>query len=256
MIPSFKHGVVASSRKKLISISGNIDFTAGEFSFNDISVGENQSAYTNTITVTHSGILAISSNNGSEGGGSILKNGVSQPAYYTEAYAISAIPGNAVPWFYSGYYSIISVSTNDTLQFYFAGDGSPFAVSATITIRNATFSGTVIDTFTYNKGGCFLTTAVVRYMGLLDDGPELTAMRSLREYYKDVPGYTEIIQEYYLNSQEIINAIDSLADSSIEYNYIYNTVISVMNHVNSEEWQQAHNLYMAMYNDLKNRYLG
>jgi hypothetical protein len=93
-------------------------------------------------------------------------------------------------------------------------------------------------------------------MGLLDDGPELTAMRLLREYYRDVPGYNELIQEYYTNSSAIIGAINASNNASVEYDYIYNTVTAVMNHVNAEEWQQAHDLYLALYNDLKDRYLG
>ena len=108
---------------------------------------------------------------------------------------------------------------------------------------------------TLEQAGCFLTTAVVNYMGLLDNGPELTAMRLLREHYRDVPGYAEIIQEYYTNSQAIIDAFNASADAADEYNYIYNTVVAVMNHVNAEEWQQGHDLYLAMYNDLKSRYL-
>ena len=77
----------------------------------------------------------------------------------------------------------------------------------------------------------------------------------LREHYRNTPGYTEIIQDYYINSRTIIDAINASADADFEYNYIYDTVIAVMNHVNAEEWQQGHDLYLAMYNDLKSRYL-
>jgi hypothetical protein len=143
-------------------------------------------------------------------------------------------------------------SNNDVIYFTCVGSAGDMSV----TIINTSDNNTVLDTIYILYPGCFLTHAVVQYMNLFDDGPELTAMRSLREYYKDVHGYQEIIQEYYTNSQVIIDAINESADPSVEYNYIYNTVIAVMNHVNAEEWQQAHDLYMAMYNDLKKRYLG
>lgn len=256
MIPSFKHGIIASSRPRVVA-AGSSDFTAGEFDFTDINVTSQDYAYSNTVTMTHGGVLAISANNNTNGGGTILKNGVSQNTYSTQAQAEANNPVNAVQWLSSGLWSIINVSTNDTLQFQFYedfGTGEPYSI--TITIRNATFSGTVVDTFNWNLTGCFLTTTMVKYMNLQDNGPELTAMRALREHYRNVPGYQEIISEYYQNSTAIITAINALTDPSVEYQYIYNTVIAVKQHVDIEEWQQAHDLYMAMYNDLKSRYLG
>lgn len=151
----------------------------------------------------------------------------------------------------------LSISNGEYLIIANGGYGDPFSSNYyIIDIVNESDGDAVLDTIFVRDTPCFLTTAVVNYMGLLDNGPELTAMRMLREHYRDVPGYAEIIQEYYTNSQAIIDAINSSQDASIEYDYIYNTVIAVMNHVNAEEWQQAHDLYLAMYNDLKKRYLG
>ena len=157
---------------------------------------------------------------------------------------------------------LITISNNEHIGF-FPNCGPPYT-STTISVLNASDGDALLDTFLNRydgdmcgpPGGCLLTTAVVNYMGLLDNGPELTAMRMLREHYRNTPGYTEIIQDYYINSRTIIDAINASADADFEYNYIYNTVIAVMNHVNAEEWQQGHDLYLAMYNDLKKRYLG
>ena len=97
---------------------------------------------------------------------------------------------------------------------------------------------------------------MVDYFGLADHGHELTAMRLLRDHYKTVEGYTEVIQEYYTNSPLIVAAIVGSNSQETEYSYIRNTVLAVKHHVDLEEWQQAHDLYMAMYADLKARYLG
>jgi len=255
IIPSSSMGVFASSKPRIVISGGGSDFTSGEFNFNDVSDGA-VALETNTVTFTHGGTLAIRTSNTIDAIGEILKNGVSQPAYYSQVGAETQNESFLGVWMYIGVYSIINVSNGDTLKFTFQADESPPASSATITIRNANFSGTVVDTFTWTKAGCFLTTSVVEYMGLADNGPELTAMRQLREYYIGVPGYADLIQEYYQTSPAIITAINALADPSVEYTYIYNTVVSVMNHINGGEWQQAHDLYMAMYMDLKTRYVG
>ena len=149
-----------------------------------------------------------------------------------------------------------SILNNSIISF---AAGSVTGKVISITVTNASDGNAVLDTVTLTITGdeeCFLTTAVVTHMGGLDNGPELTAMRQLREYYIGVPGYADLIQEYYQTSPAIITAINALADPSVEYTYIYNTVVAVMNHVNGGEWQQAHDLYMAMYTDLKTRYLG
>lgn len=150
----------------------------------------------------------------------------------------------------------LNVSSGDYLAFIAFGN-SPFGgEDLIIDVKNQSDGNILIQALAfYHVSGCLLTTAVVNYMNLQDNGPELTAMRQLREHFKNVPGYSEIIQEYYQNSSTIISNIQNSNMQEIEYTYIYNTVIAVKNHVDAEEWQQAHDLYMAMYNDLKTRYL-
>lgn len=157
----------------------------------------------------------------------------------------------------SGGGNLAAVSNNKWVTFANAM-GSSQGSGTTITIRNVTDENAVVDTFvmTFIAGGCFLTTTIVDYFGLADDGPELTAMRSLREHYQDEEGYGAILYEYRQVSPQIISAIQEANAESTEYNYIYNTVLAVKGHVDLGEWQQAHDLYMAMYADLKARYLG
>ena len=171
-------------------------------------------------------------------------------------------PGTGSIGIANGFYTFtngttFSVNNNDYIAISgTSNSGFPGGDSVSFDIVNTSDGDVILASITIQTASfCFLTTAVVNYMGLLDNGPELTAMRLLREHYRDVPGYAEIIQEYYTNSQAIIDAFNASADADFEYNYIYNTVIAVMNHVNAEEWQQGHDLYLAMYNDLKSRYL-
>lgn len=155
---------------------------------------------------------------------------------------------------------IIEVSNGDYLAFaasYSTGD--PLSDEpVTIWVANLSSSSAKLDEFlvSLTVSSCFLTTAMVGYFGLADDGAELTAMRSLRSHFSQVEGYPEIIQEYYANSQSIINAIEAEGNEDGEYSYIRSTVLAVKGHVDLGEWQQAHDLYMAMYTDLKARYLG
>ena len=241
MIPSFKHGVIASSRPRVVAAAGG-GFNSGDLPFNDmLSIG-----FGNTVTATKSGTIHLSASQDYWGGSGFIE-------FYKNNTPIASFNIEG-PYTWTG--QPISISNNDQLKFNIETSPTPEATNGLLYIRNDSISGSLIETITVYIEACLLTTAVVRYMGLLDNGPELTAMRLLREHYKNISGYDQIIREYYQNSPAIISAINSLADSSIEYNYIYNTVISVMNHVNAEEWQQAHDLYMAMYNDLKKRYLG
>lgn len=150
----------------------------------------------------------------------------------------------------------ITVDPGDYLAFVYSGEAQE---GHNLYIRNVSNSNATLDSFSITvptSGGCVLTTAVVSHMGLADDGPELTAMRSLRDHYRDEEGYAAILNEYRQVSPQIISAIQEANAESAEYNYIYNTVLAVKGHVDLGEWQQAHDLYMAMYTDLKARYLG
>jgi hypothetical protein len=151
----------------------------------------------------------------------------------------------------------ISVANNEWLHFRYGYS----TTGVTVTVRNASDSNTILDTFvcyhdsTPPSFGCLLTTTIVGYFGLSDNGPELTAMRVLRDHYAEVGGYTEIIQDYYTNSPRIIEAIVAANSESVEYSYIHNTVLAVKQHIDLGELQQAHDLYMAMYAQLKTKYL-
>jgi hypothetical protein len=224
---------------------GNVQYTTGAF-----SLTSNNSAQITGIDTT----IYITTNWTYNSGGNIS-------LYYkigATAAGVNEFPGGGGSPGWNALNSSgiqIAIENNQYLSYSYLGE---YADQITVTVKNASDSDTTLDTFQciWSESGCILTTAVVSHMGLADDGAELTAMRSLREHYKNISGYQEIIDEYYQNSPLIIDAINQANAQETEYQYIYSTVVGVMNHVNNQEWQQAHDLYMAMYNNLKNTYLG
>jgi hypothetical protein len=81
------------------------------------------------------------------------------------------------------------------------------------------------------------------------------AMRMLRDHYSSVEGYEEQIQDYYTNSPLIIIGIDNAPDKDAIYLEIYATVKSCETFVMAGQWEQAHDLYMTMYLNLKGRFI-
>ena len=120
---------------------GGSDFTANEFNFTNVVVQQNSSGTTNTVTMPHGGTLAISMNASLGGTTSyIYKNGVSQTAYTTSA--LSTV-GN---WGDDGLFASFAVSNGDAVYFYYQDGG--FAATRTVSVRNATFAGTLVDEHT------------------------------------------------------------------------------------------------------------
>lgn len=117
--------------------------------------------------------------------------------------------------------------------------------------------GVVVAQFDFNlpmMPACFLTTACVNHYGKSDNGPELTAMRKLREHYIDKSGYKELIDEYYHLSAQIIKAIEAEKDPGAIYSAIYESVKTCENAVASGHWAKAHDEYLSMYYRLVEKY--
>jgi hypothetical protein len=96
---------------------------------------------------------------------------------------------------------------------------------------------------------------MVQYKGLLDDGVELTAMRALRDYYKGDVYYDNLIAEYYESSVAIIKGIESTLDPSLDYEFIYQSVLKVKDYVDQSMWVEGWNEYYETYLTLKNKYI-
>ena len=151
-----------------------------------------------------------------------------------------------------------TISNNQYLGF--SSETASGTESTFWTITNVSDGNAVIDTFqstafVSGEGECFLTTAVVDYMSGLDNGIELTSMRMLRDHYNLTQGYAEKIQDYYIYSPLIVNAINNSPDKETIYLEIYATVKSCESFVTNGQWEQAWDQYMTMYLGLKRRFI-
>ncbi len=232
-------------------------FQPGDFDFNDGSVPYT----TNTVTFTKSGTLYLLGNpdGNADYEAYCYKNNIAQYFYFTEADAItyqqSGGGGGVTLFLYNNKYAVIPVEIGDTMYFSADAFGGPEPGQAIVSFFSDTFNGTLISDFTITYGGCYLTTATVNYKGLQDDGPELTTMRSLREYYRGDPYYDNLITEYYINSPIILQGINSSKDPSMEYEFIYQSVLRVKYFVDNLLWEDAKNEYVNTYLILKNKYI-
>ena len=261
--------VMGKPKASIGSIFGTIGwasgggFVPGDFTFTDGTV----SPYTsNTVTFTKSGTLYIygTDDGNREWNGTVYLNGTLLNAYIAAADAITYKQtgggGGGSLFMYFADYIVVDVNVGNTMYFTLGTGGFPPAAStATITFSINNFSnngGTVIDTFTdIVPSACYLTTATVQYKGLLDDGPELTAMRTLREHYRGDVYYDNLIVEYYQNAGAIIQGIDSSVDPSVDYEFIYQSVLKVKNYVDQSMWEEAKEEYITTYFVLKNKYI-
>lgn len=254
---------------KNIAIKGSVligppvsTFLPGDFDFTDGTV-----SYTsNTVTFTKNGKLYISSSGDPSGvGGECYLNGVAQNFYTTEAYATQyeqsgtrvSIFNPSTGFIYYGTFGVIPVSVGDQMYFTFSVyESNPASGTNLMSIRINSFSGILISQTTITKSsGCYLTTAAVYYKGLDDNGPELTAMRSLRENYRGDSYYESLIAEYYQNSPLILEGINLSQNPAEEYEFIYNSVLIVKSFVDNNQWEEAGNEYMNTYLTLKNKYI-
>jgi len=253
IIPSSTHGLIASGRQKIITAGGDLgDFIPDSVDWGNLSAQESTGecgVSSKQITGINTSMIITTNWTANNGGNIYLYYRVdnSQPSFgYPQTTGFTVLTQSGLQ---------ITVNNNQWVSYLYCGSFS----GVTVTVKNASNADTVLDTFQCDYvSACFLTSTVVKYFNLEDDGPELTAMRALRNYYKNISGYNEILSEYSTISASIISGIEHQEDNNrdLEYTYIYNTVIAVMNHVNAEEWEQAHDLYMAMYMDLKARYVG
>lgn len=136
MIPSFKHGIIASSRPR-VAAGGGADVTPNAVDWNDVSGGYGFPLSTNTVTIT--GIstainLTISWSGNESGDFGISINGGSFVSLEDEG----------------GSPQTLSISNNDTIRFQTSGVGNKVIP---VTVTNASDANTVLDTFTMTYFG-------------------------------------------------------------------------------------------------------
>ena len=104
-----------------------------------------------------------------------------------------------------------------------------------------------------NKGGCFLTTAIVALRGEADDGPTLTLLRQFRDTYMAAdPAMAAEIAEYYEIAPQIVATIP--ADHR-DWDWIGAQIDRAVAMINLGDLPAAHELYRNMVLRLEQRWL-
>ena len=102
-------------------------------------------------------------------------------------------------------------------------------------------------------GGCFLTTAAVRYMGQKDNGEVLNTLRNFRDTYmqKDREKNKDV-QWYYTNAPRIMRALDARKDAGSVYREMYNNyVIPAYRNIKAGKNAEAYADYKKLVNFAK-----
>lgn len=140
MIPSFKHGIIASSIKKIVA--AGVDVTPAAVNWGNLAVGGTRYS-TQQITSIESSITLQVTVSGSPGTRLWYKKDTTSPNYTTSSPTIYGFTN------ITSYPTNITVNNNEYLSF-----GMAVAIdrgnSATFTVTNTSDSNTVLDTFTIN----------------------------------------------------------------------------------------------------------
>ena len=100
--------------------------------------------------------------------------------------------------------------------------------------------------------GCFLTSALVRYLGKPDNCKELTILRYFRDHVlRKTKEGKELISEYYFVAPKIVEAIEASNDKEKHYAFIQETVDSCIKDLENGDDEGAINHYYSMVNALK-----
>ena len=104
---------------------------------------------------------------------------------------------------------------------------------------------------------CYITTAVCRSLGRLDDCYELNTLRDYRDsYLLSTDEGREMVQEYYNIAPTIVKRIDKKAEADEIYENIWKTYLSpCITMIENGENEKCRDLYSSMVRKLEARYL-
>ncbi len=107
--------------------------------------------------------------------------------------------------------------------------------------------------FEEGNSGCFLTSALVDYLGKPDDCEELTLLRTFRDgYMRATPEGNALVKEYYEIAPRIVTAINRSENKNEYYTDIYNTVKKCVACIKTGKNKQTMDLYCDMVNKYRN----
>lgn len=100
--------------------------------------------------------------------------------------------------------------------------------------------------------GCFLTSALVHYLGKKDDCEELTLLRAFRDnYMKSFDEGRKLVEEYYEVAPKIVTAIESSDKREEYYSDINDTVNTCVKLIKQGKNEETMGLYCGMVNKYK-----
>ena len=107
-----------------------------------------------------------------------------------------------------------------------------------------------------SSGGCYLTTACVRYKGLPDNCIELSTLRSFRDgYMSSFEQGKRDVEEYYKTAPEIVEKINNSGNAADIYKELYSDVITpCVDLIREGKNEEAYKKYKAMVKSLKDKY--
>jgi hypothetical protein len=109
-----------------------------------------------------------------------------------------------------------------------------------------TFPQRDITYYTWSSGGCggcFITTAVVEFMGGADDGDELTTLRKFRDEYMNAKNVDKL-KWYYKNAPRIVEKLKALPNAEFIFKNMYASFIKPsVDLVKQDRLQEAEYMY-------------
>ena len=103
------------------------------------------------------------------------------------------------------------------------------------------------------RGGCYLTSACVGYMGLADDCEELTLLREFRDgYLKSSDGGEKLIKEYYEIAPYLVEKINKNERKNEIYEYIYRQICICVDLIKNSDLEKVTKIYTDMTQNVKN----
>lgn len=106
-----------------------------------------------------------------------------------------------------------------------------------------------------SSGFCYITTAVCQYLGKEDDCHELQTLRWFRDnWLKLQPNGDYYIQLYYKTAPEILTAINSDSAKDRIFKELNTTILSAVDHIESQKFDKAFLIYKSMVSNLLDHY--
>lgn len=99
--------------------------------------------------------------------------------------------------------------------------------------------------------GCFITTAVCKYLGKPDDCDELQTLRAYRDSWMRENQPADVV-EYYKEAPALVAKLEAKGSSSVFFKYLYDVyILQALIHIEDGKPELAHSTYKEMYEEVR-----